>query len=48
MPTPDGTLADVRHLAQAGLGFNGLLGRDDDLTGAALSAAFPRQGQLAD
>lgn len=39
----DGTLTNVRHLAQAGLGFNGLLGRDDDFTGAALSVAFPRR-----
>jgi hypothetical protein len=37
----DGTLTNVRHLAQAGLGLSGLLGRSDDLTGAALSIAFP-------
>jgi carbohydrate-selective porin OprB len=39
----DGTLTNVRHLAQAGLGLNGFLGRDDDLTGVALSVAFPRR-----
>jgi carbohydrate-selective porin OprB len=38
----DGTLTNVQHLAQAGLGLSGLLGRTDDLTGAALSIAFPR------
>ena len=36
-------LTNVRHLAQAGLGLNGLLDRRDDLTGAALSVAFPRR-----
>ncbi|HEU4680001.1 MAG TPA: carbohydrate porin [Terrimicrobiaceae bacterium] len=38
----DGTLTNVQHLAQAGVGLSGLLGRSDDLTGAALSIAFPR------
>jgi porin len=39
----DGTLTNVRQLAQAGLGYSGLLGREDDLTGAAFSVAFPRR-----
>ncbi|MFZ0708985.1 MAG: carbohydrate porin [Terrimicrobiaceae bacterium] len=39
----DGTLTNVRHLAQGGLGYSGLLGREDDLTGAALSVACPRR-----
>ena len=39
----DGTLTNVRQLAQAGLGLNGFLGRDDDLTGVALSVAFSRR-----
>jgi carbohydrate-selective porin OprB len=38
----DGTLTNIKHLAQAGLGLSGLLGRKDDLTGAAVSLAIPR------
>lgn len=38
----DGTLTNVRHLAQAGLGLSGLLGRRDDLTGLAFSLAVAR------
>jgi len=38
----DGTLTNVRHLGQAGMGLSGLLGRKDDLTGAAFSLAIPR------
>ncbi len=38
----DGALTNVRQMAQAGLGLNGLLGRQDDLTGAAFSVNIPR------
>ena len=38
----DGTLTNLRQIAQAGLGLNGLLGRKDDLTGAAFSVNIPR------
>jgi porin len=38
----DGTLTNVRQIAQAGLGLSGLLGRKDDLTGAAFSINIPR------
>jgi porin len=38
----DGTLTNVRQIAQAGLGISGLLGRKDDLTGAAFSVNIPR------
>ncbi len=38
----DGALTNVRHLAQAGLGLSGLLGRRDDLTGLAFSLAVAR------
>jgi hypothetical protein len=38
----DGTLTNLRQIAQAGLGLNGLLGRRDDLTGAAFSVNIPR------
>ncbi len=38
----DGTLTNVRQIAQAGLGLSGLLGRKDDLTGAAFSVNIPR------
>ena len=38
----DGTLTNLRQMAQAGLGLNGLLGRKDDLTGAAFSVNIPR------
>jgi len=38
----DGTLTNVRQIAQAGLGLSGLIGRKDDLTGAAISVNMPR------
>jgi hypothetical protein len=38
----DGTLTNVRQIAQTGLGLSGLLGRKDDLTGAAFSLSIPR------
>ena len=38
----DGTLTNIRQLGQVGLGLSGLLGRKDDLTGAAFSLAVPR------
>jgi porin len=38
----NGTLTNVRQIAQAGLGISGLLGRKDDLTGAAFSVNIPR------
>jgi porin len=38
----DGTLTNVRQIAQAGLGLSGLIGRKDDLTGAAFSVNMPR------
>jgi porin len=37
----DGTLTNIRHLAQTGLGLSGLGGRPDDLTGLAFSLAVP-------
>jgi len=37
----DGTLTNIRHLGQAGLGWSGLGGRQDDLTGLAFSLAVP-------
>lgn len=37
----DGTLTNIRHLAQAGFGWSGLAGRQDDLTGLAFSLAVP-------
>jgi hypothetical protein len=37
----DGTLTNVRQIAQAGLGLNGLIGRKDDPTGAAFSVNIP-------
>jgi porin len=39
----DGTLTNVKHLGQVGLGLSGLLGRKDDLTGLAVSLAIPRR-----
>ena len=42
----DATLTNVRQLAQGGLGLHGLLGRNDDLTGAAFSVAIPRNEAL--
>ncbi|MBV9390619.1 MAG: carbohydrate porin [Verrucomicrobia bacterium] len=38
----DGTLTNLRQMAQAGLGLNGVLGRKDDLTGVAFSVNIPR------
>ena len=38
----DGTLTNVRQIAQTGLGLSGLRGRKDDLTGAAFSLSIPR------
>jgi hypothetical protein len=38
----DGVLTNVRQCAEAGLGLSGLLGRRDDLTGAAFSVNIPR------
>ncbi len=38
----DGTLTNIRHNGQIGFGLGGLLGRKDDLTGAAFSLAVPR------
>ncbi|MEI6493229.1 MAG: carbohydrate porin [Verrucomicrobiota bacterium] len=38
----DGELTNVRQSAQIGLGLSGLLGRKDDLTGAAFALAVPR------
>lgn len=37
----DGTLTNIRHLGQVGLGLSGLAGRQDDLTGLAFSLAVP-------
>ncbi len=37
----DGTLTNIRQLAQLGFGLSGLLGRADDLTGLAYSLADP-------
>lgn len=39
----DATLTNVRQLVQAGVGMNGLLGRDEDLTGLAVSFAQPQR-----
>jgi carbohydrate-selective porin OprB len=38
----DGTLTNIRQAAQIGLGLSGLLGRKDDLTGAAFALTVPR------
>lgn len=38
----DGMLTNVRQSAQIGLGLSGLLGRKDDLTGAAFALTAPR------
>lgn len=38
----DGTLTNIRQSAQVGLGLSGLLGRKDDLTGAAFALTVPR------
>lgn len=38
----DATLTNVRQLVQAGVGINGLVGRDEDLTGLAFSFAQPQ------
>jgi porin len=38
----NGTLTNIRQLAQLGFGLSGLLGRKDDLTGAAIALAVPR------
>ncbi|TSA32972.1 MAG: hypothetical protein D4R65_08575 [Verrucomicrobiaceae bacterium] len=38
----DGTLTNVRQSGQIGLGLSGLLGRKDDLTGAAFALSVPR------
>ena len=40
----DGILTNIRQLAQTGLGLSGMLGRKEDLTGAAFSLAAPRLG----
>lgn len=40
----DATLTNVRQLGQVGAGFNGILGRDNDLTGLAVSLGVPRDG----
>jgi len=40
----DATLTNVRQLVQAGVGINGLTGRDEDISGVALSFARPRAG----
>lgn len=40
----DGALTNIRQLGQIGLGYHGLLGRTDDLTGAAWSLALPVRG----
>jgi porin len=42
--TSQGMLTNIRQLAQTGLGLSGLLGRKEDLTGAAFSLAQPRLG----
>ena len=39
----DGTLTNVRQAAQIGIGLSGLLGRKDDLTGAAFALTVPRR-----
>jgi hypothetical protein len=38
----DGELTNIRQAAQVGLGLSGLLGRKDDLTGAAFALTVPR------
>ena len=38
----EGTLTNIRQSGQVGLGFSGLLGRKDDLTGAAFALTIPR------
>jgi carbohydrate-selective porin OprB len=38
----DGTLTNIRQTGQIGLGLSGLLGRTDDLTGAAFALTIPR------
>jgi porin len=38
----DAALTNVRHLVQAGVGMNGLFGRDGDLSGLAVSFARPQ------
>jgi len=38
----DGKTTNIRQLVQGGVGVNGLLGRDEDLTGLALSFAQPQ------
>ena len=40
----DGILTNIRQLAQTGLGLSGMLGRKEDLTGAAFSLAVPCLG----
>lgn len=40
----DATLTNVRQLVQCGLGVNGLIGREEDLSGVAISFAQPRAG----
>jgi porin len=40
----DGTLTNVSQLLQAGVGINGLIGRDEDLSGLAVSFARPQAG----
>ena len=37
----DGALTNIRQLAQGGIGYSGLFGREDDLTGLAFSLAVP-------
>lgn len=39
----DGALTNIRQLGQLGLGYSGLFGRKDDLTGAAYSLAIPER-----
>jgi porin len=39
----DGRLLNIQNSAQAGLGYNGLFGRTNDLTGAALAVTFPQR-----
>jgi len=40
----DGKTTNVRQLVQGGIGMNGLIGRDEDLTGLAVSFAQPQAG----
>lgn len=44
----DGTLTNIRQLAQLGFGVSGLFGRTDDLTGVAFSLAIPRRNTTRD